>query len=72
MRRHAMHATPYLRKEVAGTVDDLGLPHETVRAVNKPHQLYDALNSVQVAQILCETGQYPRQSDKATARTSRG
>lgn len=64
MRCDAMRCRTYLRKEVASTVDDLGLPHEPVRTVDKPHQLYDALHSVQVTQVLCETGQHPRQGDK--------
>ena len=48
---------PYLREQIACTVHDLGLPRETVRTVHEPHELYDALHSVQVAQVLCQTGE---------------
>ena len=39
----------HLREEIARPVDNLGLPRETVGAVNKPNQLYYASYSVQVA-----------------------
>ena len=42
----------HLSEKIAGAVDHLWLRGKTICAVHEAHQLYDALNSVEVAQIL--------------------
>lgn len=46
----------HLDQEVRGAVDDLRLLREAVHAVDKARDLHDALDSVQIAQLLCDVG----------------